>query len=149
MSLAEELMADFDVYHDDDDDDTEKEEIIEEDDGIEEATEEAMDVGKYQSVFDVAKLAKGEEYQEELETVMEACNLAEKLHMDRLCMHRLVEIRMSLIAPNLVNLLGASTTALLVSQAGGLAPLSRMPACNVQVLGKQKRNLVGFFECFC
>ncbi|CAB3407530.1 unnamed protein product [Caenorhabditis bovis] len=81
---------------------------------------------------------------DELHAVTEACDLAEQLHTDRLSMHRLVELRMALIAPNLVNLLGASTTALLVSQAGGLAPLSRMPACNVQVLGKQKKNLAGF-----
>lgn len=72
-------------------------------------------------------------------------------------MHRLTELRMALIAPNLVNLCGAATTALLVSQAGGLAPLSRMPACNIQVrtistaifcilkvLGRQKKALVGF-----
>ncbi|VDN30672.1 unnamed protein product, partial [Cylicostephanus goldi] len=97
---------------------------------------------------------------EELNAVREACDLAEKLHtvlkrvvlymfsrsafQDRISMYRLIEVRMSLIAPNLVHLLGAATTALLVSQAGGLAPLSRMPACNIQVLGRQKRSLAGF-----
>ncbi|RCN33901.1 putative U4/U6 small nuclear ribonucleoprotein Prp31 [Ancylostoma caninum] len=81
---------------------------------------------------------------DELNAVREACDLAEKLHTDRISMHRLVELRMSLIAPNLVHLLGAATTALLVSQAGGLAPLSRMPACNIQVLGRQRRSLAGF-----
>ncbi|VDM77908.1 unnamed protein product [Strongylus vulgaris] len=81
---------------------------------------------------------------EELNAVREACDLAEKLHTDRISMYRLIEVRMSLIAPNLVHLLGAATTALLVSQAGGLAPLSRMPACNIQVLGRQKRSLAGF-----
>ncbi|KJH53359.1 snoRNA binding domain protein [Dictyocaulus viviparus] len=81
---------------------------------------------------------------EELNAVREACDLAEKLHSDRISMYRLIELRMALIAPNLVHLLGAATTALLVSQAGGLAPLSRMPACNIQVLGRQRRSLAGF-----
>ncbi|CAI4223173.1 unnamed protein product [Auanema sp. JU1783] len=81
---------------------------------------------------------------EELHAINEACDLAERLHNDRISMYRLIELRMSLIAPNLVHLLGAHTTALLVSQAGGLAPLSRMPSCNIQVLGKQKKSLSGF-----
>ncbi|KAK6058310.1 snoRNA binding domain protein, partial [Cooperia oncophora] len=81
---------------------------------------------------------------DELNVVREACDLAEKLHTDRISMYRLVELRMALIAPNLVHLLGAATTALLVSQAGGLAPLSRMPACNIQVLGRQRKSLAGF-----
>uniref|UniRef100_A0A1I7WVB7 U4/U6 small nuclear ribonucleoprotein Prp31 n=1 Tax=Heterorhabditis bacteriophora TaxID=37862 RepID=A0A1I7WVB7_HETBA len=80
----------------------------------------------------------------ELAAVSEACDLAEKLHTDRISMHRLVEMRTALIAPNLVYLLGAATTALLVSQAGGLAPLARMPACNILVLGRQKKSLAGF-----
>ncbi|CAD6184556.1 unnamed protein product [Caenorhabditis auriculariae] len=81
---------------------------------------------------------------DELQAVMEACALAEQIHADRISMHHLIELRMALIAPNLVHLLGAATTALLVSQAGGLAPLARMPACNIQVLGRQKKNLAGF-----
>uniref|UniRef100_A0A8R1DS29 U4/U6 small nuclear ribonucleoprotein Prp31 n=1 Tax=Caenorhabditis japonica TaxID=281687 RepID=A0A8R1DS29_CAEJA len=81
---------------------------------------------------------------DELQTIMDACDLAAELHVNRIEMHRLVEWRMSLIAPNLVALLGAATTAHLVSQAGGLTPLATMPSCNVQVLGKTKRNLVGF-----
>ncbi|PAV77337.1 hypothetical protein WR25_08416 [Diploscapter pachys] len=80
----------------------------------------------------------------ELNSVMEACDLADKLYADRRSMQQLIEMRMSLIAPNLVALLGAGTTALLVSQAGGLAPLAKMPACNIQVLGKQKKTLTGF-----
>ncbi|EFP05279.1 hypothetical protein CRE_29245 [Caenorhabditis remanei] len=81
---------------------------------------------------------------DELKTVMDACDLAAQLHVNRLEMHQLVEWRMSLIAPNLVALLGAATTAHLVSQAGGLSPLATMPSCNVQVLGKTKKNLIGF-----
>lgn len=81
---------------------------------------------------------------EELASVQEACSLADRLKQDRLSMFQLVQLRMSLIAPNLVALLGAESAAALVAQAGGLAPLARMPACNIQVLGAQKRALAGF-----
>eukprot|EP00080_Pristionchus_pacificus_P006783 PDM66803.1 prp-31 [Pristionchus pacificus] len=81
---------------------------------------------------------------EELASIQEACSLAERLRQDRMSMFQLVQLRMSLIAPNLVALLGAETAAALVAQAGGLAPLARMPACNIQVLGAQKRALAGF-----
>uniref|UniRef100_F1KVK2 U4/U6 small nuclear ribonucleoprotein Prp31 n=1 Tax=Ascaris suum TaxID=6253 RepID=F1KVK2_ASCSU len=81
---------------------------------------------------------------DELASVQEACDLAEKMHADRLNMYRLVESRMALIAPNLCEILGAGTAAMIVSKAGGLAPLARLPACNVLVLGAQKKTLSGF-----
>ncbi|KHN84540.1 U4/U6 small nuclear ribonucleoprotein Prp31 [Toxocara canis] len=81
---------------------------------------------------------------DELYAVQEACDLAEKMHNDRLNMYRLVESRMALIAPNLCEILGAGTAAMIVSKAGGLAPLARLPACNVLVLGAQKKTLSGF-----
>uniref|UniRef100_A0A1I7YNS0 U4/U6 small nuclear ribonucleoprotein Prp31 n=1 Tax=Steinernema glaseri TaxID=37863 RepID=A0A1I7YNS0_9BILA len=82
--------------------------------------------------------------EEELEAVMEACQMASDLQMERANMNTLVERRMELIAPNLCAILGAQVAATLVSKAGGLAPLSRLPACNVLVLGAQKRTLQGF-----
>uniref|UniRef100_A0A915BC29 U4/U6 small nuclear ribonucleoprotein Prp31 n=2 Tax=Parascaris univalens TaxID=6257 RepID=A0A915BC29_PARUN len=81
---------------------------------------------------------------DELVSVQEACDLAEKMHADRLNMYRLVESRMALIAPNLCEIIGAGTAAMIVSKAGGLAPLARLPACNVLVLGAQKKTLSGF-----
>uniref|UniRef100_A0A914XY03 U4/U6 small nuclear ribonucleoprotein Prp31 n=1 Tax=Panagrolaimus superbus TaxID=310955 RepID=A0A914XY03_9BILA len=81
---------------------------------------------------------------EELEIVMEACDLAEALQDERIRMHQYVEQRMALIAPNICAIVGAGTAAMLVSQAGGLGPLSKQPSCNVQILGKQKRALSGF-----
>ncbi|KAJ1369684.1 hypothetical protein KIN20_031206 [Parelaphostrongylus tenuis] len=86
---------------------------------------------------------------DELNAVREACDLAEKLHTDRISMYRLIELRMALIAPNLVHLLGAATTALLVSQAGGLAPLSRMPACNIPSVRSTKEVLGWVFLDSC
>lgn len=54
-----------------------------------------------------------------------------------------VESRMTFIAPNLSMIVGASTAAKLVGLAGGLTRLSKMPACNVLVLGAQKKTLSG------
>jgi len=48
------------------------------------------------------------------------------------------------LAPNLCEITGSTTAAALISAAGGLEALSRMPACNIQVLGAQKKNLLGF-----
>jgi len=50
-------------------------------------------------------------------------------------MHMFVELRMSLIAPNLCRIVGAGTAAMIVSQCGGLTPVAKMPACNVLILG--------------
>jgi U4/U6 small nuclear ribonucleoprotein PRP31 len=81
---------------------------------------------------------------EELDIVMEACDMTEALQDERIRMHQYVEQRMALIAPNLCAIVGAGTAAMLVSQAGGLGPLSKQPSCNLQILGKQKRALSGF-----
>lgn len=72
----------------------------------------------------------------ELQVIFEAISMAEELHQQRMNMHQFVELRMGLIAPNLCKILGAGTAAMIVSQAGGLGPLSKQPACNLLVLGK-------------
>ncbi|CAD5206664.1 unnamed protein product [Bursaphelenchus okinawaensis] len=82
--------------------------------------------------------------EEELNIVIEACEMAEKIQADRLNIHQFVEERMTLIAPNLCKILGSGTAAMIVSQAGGLGPLAKQPACNILVLGKKKRTLAGF-----
>lgn len=60
--------------------------------------------------------------------------------------YEFVESRMSSIAPNLSAIVGAATAAKLMGIAGGLTRLSKMPSCNVQVLGSQKKNLSGFSQ---
>ena len=47
-----------------------------------------------------------------------------------------VEKQMELIAPNLNNLLGPEIGSKMIASAGGLVELSRIPACNIQVLGQ-------------
>ncbi|XP_041364457.1 U4/U6 small nuclear ribonucleoprotein Prp31-like [Gigantopelta aegis] len=51
---------------------------------------------------------------------------------------------MTFISPNLSIIVGASVAAKLMGIAGGLTNLSKMLACNILVLGAQKRTLSGF-----
>ncbi len=51
-----------------------------------------------------------------------------------------VQSRMQWIAPNLVALIGSESSAQLMSVAGGLSNLSKIPACNIQVLGKRDKH---------
>lgn len=55
-----------------------------------------------------------------------------------------VESRMTFIAPNVSMIIGASTAAKILGVAGGLTKLSKIPACNLLVLGAQKQILSGF-----
>jgi len=51
---------------------------------------------------------------------------------------------MKYIAPNLCEVIGTTAASQLISAAGGLDALAVMPACNIQVLGAQRKNLLGF-----
>ena len=51
---------------------------------------------------------------------------------------------MFIVAPNLSNIVGTAIAAQLMGTAGGIENLSRMSACNIQVLGSQKKSLLGF-----
>ncbi|ESO09443.1 hypothetical protein HELRODRAFT_185344 [Helobdella robusta] len=81
---------------------------------------------------------------EDLNRVMDACDMAIDLVRIKQLIHEYVESRMTFIAPNLSVIIGASTAAKLMGVAGGLTHLSKMPACNVLLLGAQKRTLSGF-----
>ena len=81
---------------------------------------------------------------EELEAVEEACQMAKDLQEARVKIFQFVEQRMGFIAPNLAACVGATVAAKLMGTAGGLTELSKMPACNILVLGAQRRTLSGF-----
>ncbi|KAF9325526.1 U4/U6 small nuclear ribonucleoprotein Prp31 [Linnemannia elongata] len=68
----------------------------------------------------------------------EACDLAFELEKAKATIIEYVESRLTFIAPNLSAIIGTTTAAKLMGQAGGLTALSKMPACNIQVLGKDK-----------
>jgi U4/U6 small nuclear ribonucleoprotein PRP31 len=55
-----------------------------------------------------------------------------------------VESRMNVIAPNVCAILGSAIAAQLVGQVGGLLSLSRIPGCNIQVVGQEKKSISGF-----
>ena len=80
----------------------------------------------------------------ELSECFKGCDEVMKLVDDKSVVLRFVESRMCRIAPNLSHLIGARVAAQLVGLAGGLIALSKIPACNIQVIGQEKRNLSGF-----
>lgn len=82
--------------------------------------------------------------EEEMNRILEACELIITLENKRRKIVEYVESRMSSIAPNLTAMVGSSIAAKLMSTAGGLDNLAKMPACNIQVLGTKKKSLAGF-----
>lgn len=109
--------------------------------------------------------------EEEKEAICEACDMAVELNNCKSKIFEYVESRMAFIAPNLSIIVGASTAAkimgifyitsqkyiqnewiftlsifLNLGVAGGLTKLSKMPACNLLVLGSQKTTLSGFSQ---
>ncbi|XP_065345956.1 U4/U6 small nuclear ribonucleoprotein Prp31 [Cloeon dipterum] len=82
----------------------------------------------------------------ELDSIKEACDMAIEVHDFKLRILDYVEARMAFISPNLSAIVGASTAAKMMGLAGGLSRLANMPACNVQVLGAQKKTLSGFSQ---
>lgn len=73
--------------------------------------------------------------------------MANELNIFKVKIFDYVESRMTFIAPNLSMIIGASTAAKLLGVAGGLTKLSKIPACNVAVLGAQKKTLAGYVHC--
>ncbi|XP_063224172.1 U4/U6 small nuclear ribonucleoprotein Prp31 [Bacillus rossius redtenbacheri] len=83
---------------------------------------------------------------EERESICEACDMAIELNNFKQKIYEYVESRMAFIAPNLSAIVGASTAAKVMGVAGGLTKLSKMPACNVMLIGSQKKTLSGFSQ---
>lgn len=83
---------------------------------------------------------------EEKYQIDEACDMAIELNNFKQKIYEYVESRMAFIAPNISLIVGASTAAKIMGVAGGLTKLSKMPACNVLVLGQQRKTLSGFSQ---
>jgi U4/U6 small nuclear ribonucleoprotein PRP31 len=81
---------------------------------------------------------------QELANINEACDVSIKLNEIKARIFEYVESKMSFIAPNVSAIVGASTAAKLIGMAGGVTNLSKMPSCNVLLLGQQKKILSGF-----
>ena len=79
----------------------------------------------------------------DLNKTLAACERAFELDAAKQKMFNYVASRMAHTAPNLSAVLGSDIAAKLIGIAGGLHALSKMPACNVQVLGSKKKNTGG------
>lgn len=80
---------------------------------------------------------------DELETLNEACDIIFKMDEKKSVLLSYVQSRMTFIAPNMTKLLGSATAAKIMGIAGGLTSLAKIPACNVLVLGAQKKAAMG------
>ncbi|KAI0987233.1 hypothetical protein GJ496_000726 [Pomphorhynchus laevis] len=80
---------------------------------------------------------------EQLQVIDDAYQTAIMLNNHQEYMFKFIESRMTFIAPNLTALLGASVAAKIIGVAGGLTNLSKMPACNLLVLGSSKKFATG------
>ncbi|KAI0347438.1 Nop domain-containing protein [Trametopsis cervina] len=80
----------------------------------------------------------------EWKAVERACDLADDLEEARKKIFMYVSSRMNILAPNLSAIVGTTTAAKLLGVAGGLSGLAKMPACNVHLLGAQKKIAAGF-----
>ena len=78
-----------------------------------------------------------------LSLVLNACEEVLQLHQDKLIVLQFIESRMSTLAPGICALVGSRLCAQLVGLAGGVVALSKIPACNVEVMGQEKRHLAG------
>ena len=77
---------------------------------------------------------------QELEKVDEAALYMERLLEVQQELVQFVENSMESLAPSVCAVIGAPTAARLLGLAGGLAELTKIPACNLQVLGQVKHN---------
>ncbi|KAI0736100.1 Nop domain-containing protein [Fomitopsis betulina] len=97
------------------------------------------------SVMVTATTTSGQPLPEaEWQAVQRACNLADRLEEARKKIFMYVSSRMNILAPNLSAIVGTTTAAKLLGVAGGLNGLAKMPACNVYLLGTQKKITAGF-----
>ncbi|EJD00962.1 Nop domain-containing protein [Fomitiporia mediterranea MF3/22] len=100
------------------------------------------------SVHIAASTSSGKKLAEsEWLAVQNACDLADRLEEARKKASKIfsyVSSRMNMLAPNLSAIVGTTIAAKLLGVAGGLSALAKMPACNVHLLGAQKKIAAGF-----
>lgn len=80
---------------------------------------------------------------EELNRVNAGVDVLLELENDKRLITEFVEARMNILAPNLTVILGALVSAKLIGIAGGLENLSKIPSCNIMVLGVDKKSNLG------
>jgi len=76
----------------------------------------------------------------ELQTLHTICNYWDQVHTIQLELISFIEQRMEYLAPNTCTIIGPTLTARMITLAGGLLELSRIPSCNLIVLGQNKHT---------
>jgi nucleolar protein 56 len=94
---------------------------------------------KTKSIVKRSESSSGAEIlQEDLVVLQEFCKHLLEMHVHRDRLDKYIDISMEKVAPNLSSVVGATISARLLSSAGGLENLAKMPASTVQVLGAEK-----------
>jgi len=74
----------------------------------------------------------------DLEWLQEVCSTVSELYGTREAAEKYTDKIMEQVAPNMTTVLGAVLSAKLISMAGGLENIAKMPASTLQVLGAEK-----------
>jgi nucleolar protein 56 len=85
-----------------------------------------------------AKSAGSEISSPDLQWLQEVCRTVLELHGTREAAEKYTDKVMVEVAPNMTSVLGAVLSAKLISMAGGLENIAKMPASTLQVLGAEK-----------
>nr|CAG8478950.1 9867_t:CDS:2 [Entrophospora candida] len=90
-------------------------------------------------VKEAAEVSMGSEItQDDLESISQFCDQIINLSEYRAQLHEYIRNRMKMMTPNLTTLVGELIGAKLISHAGGLTNLAKLPASTVQILGAEK-----------
>lgn len=80
---------------------------------------------------------------QELDSIVRACNLVLQLNDFKLRIEEYLSSRLAVFAPNLTAIVGPHTAAEFMSITGGLTELAKTPACNVAALGNKRVVAIG------
>ncbi|MBS7643107.1 C/D box methylation guide ribonucleoprotein complex aNOP56 subunit [Candidatus Bathyarchaeota archaeon] len=100
---------------------------------------EGLPKGKIQSIANSAQTSMGADINDEdLKQIQELSMKTLELYRMRRALEDYIDTTTGEVAPNIKNLVGAPLGARLISIAGGLQNLAKMPASTIQVLGAEK-----------
>lgn len=92
-----------------------------------------------QAIIDAGKVSMGQDISEQdMDNVQAFANRVVKLTEYRRSLYQYLTDKMGIVAPNLGALIGDVVAARLISHAGSLTNLAKMPASTLQILGAEK-----------
>lgn len=103
-----------------------------------------MVLNGFHQIFNLIVIHRVPLTDDEKRQIDEACDMGIDLNDYKAKIFDYVESRMTFIAPNVSMIVGATTAARILGVAGGLTKLSKIPACNIILLGAQRKTLAGF-----